>query len=463
MVTATEAARVIISHRHRGRHRHASVVLSLKSLRAIFTESLVRNSSFLIANLVLSAACGYGALGLLTRLYPVSAVGLAAAAISAGGVIAFITQFGASYSLPRFLPVTAHRTALINTVLTVTMGATLLAAGIFLVLPISDRLYAIGGGSFVAIFLLTTTLDAGESQLENVFVADRSANKITSANVITNIIKIAAPGAFVFLGVLGAYLARVIGYIAGFVVLAVVLAKRGHKFRLTFSIEAIRNILRFSMGAYIGGIIGGLPLMAMPIIILGRFGAIQNAYWYTALAVASLLYQLPGSVAQALLAEAAHRPSERRRLMFRASGLVAAVMVPALIVTYVAAPVGLALLGRTYEAESLAALRWLVIAGAASSVNYITGAILYVAKKTFLIAVVNGVNAVILIGLTVVWATDIDGVAIAWLAGEMANAYLLAICVFYAIRQVDGNWALLGEEAHLGPSAVDDYRQDYLT
>lgn len=433
-------------------------------MRALLSESLIRNSWFLVANLGISAACGYGALGLLTRFYSVRAVGLAAAAISAGGVIAFVTQFGANYSLPRFLPTSPYRTALINTVLTVTIAATLVGGGAFLSLPLANRLYALGGGAFVVTFLVSVSLDAGESQLENIFVADRCAAKITSANVITNLIKVAAPVSFVFLGIFGAYLARVVGYVVGFIVLAAMLGKRGHRYRPTLSTSATRDLRRFSMGAYFGGLIGGLPLMVMPIIILDRFGPEQNAYWYTALAVASLLYQLPGSVSQALLAEAAHRPNDRRYLLKRASGLIGVVMAPVLTVSYFAAPLGLAFLGHSYEASGVVVLHWLVLAGFASSLNYITGTILYLAKRTLWVVLINLLNAAVVIGLSTTWARNISDIGGAWLAGELVNAVLFGIAAGYAVIRVRGRWQDLGshrsspdvqnkyEPRHGGPS-----------
>lgn len=93
----------------------------LGSFRHIIIDSLFRNSAFLVFNTSFGAACGCGALGLLTRLYSVRAIGLAAAALSASGLIASVTQFGANYTLLRFHPVSRHRAALINTVVTVTM------------------------------------------------------------------------------------------------------------------------------------------------------------------------------------------------------------------------------------------------------------------------------------------------------------------------------------------------------
>lgn len=438
--------RAIIPRRRRvkGRHRLPILVQQLNRVRSLVTESLVRNSAFLALNLGIGAVCGFGALSLITHLYPVHAVGLSAAALSATGLISAISQLGFNYSLPRFLSRSGIRTVMLNTVLTMTMLIALISAGIFLALPTAAKLYALGGSAFAAMFVLGTTLSAGVNQLENILVADRAAHKIASANVTTSLVKLAAPVAFLSLGISGAYLAQNIGFAVGFIVLTVVLAKRGQRFRPKLSIAATRRIRRYSAGSYIAGLIGGLPMQILPLIILARFGPSQNAYWYTAMAVATLLYQLPGSVGQALLAEAAHDPSARRPLMRRATLMICAVMLPVLTATYLAAPLGLKLLGHGYANGSLDPLRWLVVAGVMSSVNYLAGTVLYLAKRTLVITVINAVNAVIVLGLAAAWATDAKEIAMSWVIGEVANVALFTLFAIHSLRQVHGRWEELG-------------------
>ena len=172
MASAAEGKSLLRSDRSRGRHRRArpSVFSSLGRFR---DESFFRNSVFLIINLALGAGCGYGGLFLLTRLYSVQAVGLSAAAASASALIVFVMQFGINFSLPRFLPTSPNRAALINTVLTVTILATFLGAIAYLILPVAGKLYALGGWLFVMVFVIGACLQAGESAFETILVADK--------------------------------------------------------------------------------------------------------------------------------------------------------------------------------------------------------------------------------------------------------------------------------------------------
>lgn len=420
--------------------------LAAKRVRELITESLFRNSAFLLTNVGFGALFGFFALSLLTRLYPVQAVGLTAAALSASGLISSVTQFGLNYTLPRFLPSSAHRTELINTVLTATMLAAVLGAAIFLALPVAGNLYALGGGLFVLIFMCTTSLNAGYAQLTNVFIADRSAQKLTLSLVIGSSARLAALVIFIPLGMTGAFIAQSTTGMACFAVLAVMLARQGHHFRPTLSRTATRDLRRFSVGAYIGGQIGTLPALLLPLIILARFGASQNAYWYTAMAIASQLYQLPGSIARALLPEAAHRPAERKALMRRSVIMIAAFMGPVLVIAYFAAPLILAILGHHYAVGSLAPLRLLIVAGVLSSINYVTGTVLYIAKKTFAITVINAIDAAIVLGLAATLAGNSTEVAFYWLIGEVVNVVLFTVYAVRSLREVHGRWEALGEQ-----------------
>jgi glycosyltransferase involved in cell wall biosynthesis/O-antigen/teichoic acid export membrane protein len=416
-------------------------------VRQLVDESLFRNSAFLWANLMIGAVTGLGTIIIITRLYPVRAVGLSAAALSATSLVVAVSRLGLDYSLVRFLPTSRRRADLINSALTATVLVAVVASGVFLALPSALKLYALGGVAFAAVFLVSTGLASGESQLENIFIADRAVGMITRTKLLSSLIRLAAPLALLFLGIAGPYVAQgVVPVVAEFSILVVILARRGHRFRPKLSASATRDLRRFSAGTYIAGLTGALPAMILPLIILARFGPSENAYWYTAMVGATLLFSLPGAISRTLLAEAAHRPSERGALVRRSAILIAAVMLPVLSFAYLAAPLGLEVLGPRYAVASLATLRWLIIAAAMSSVSYVTGTILYVAKKTFSIAVINAIDAIIVLGLAATWAHNASQVAEAWVIGEVANVVLFPSLAVHALREVHGRWEALGAD-----------------
>jgi hypothetical protein len=128
----------------------------------------------------------------------------------------------------------------------------------------------------------------------------------------------------------------------------------------------------------------------------------------------------------------------------RSAALIVALVIPVLTAAYFVAPFGLELLGHSYVSGALGPLRWLIIAGYITILNYVSGTVLLLAKKTFLISAVNVVDAVVVLYMATVWARGADDVAISWAIGDVFNTVLFGLFAFLAIRQVGGQWETLG-------------------
>jgi O-antigen/teichoic acid export membrane protein len=430
--------------------------LLLGLARRFFSESLFRNSAFLIVNLGVGALSGFGGLALLTHAFSVTDVGLSATAVSAAALIETITLLGVTYSVPRYLPTAKNRTAMINTLLTAVISLTLLASGVFLALPYSRKFFVLGGWLFALVFVAALCVQVGTTLLSSVLVADRAADKAVTLGLVPAFIRVAAPPALSFLGGIGSFIARVVPDSFSFLLYGALLVRRGHRFRPTLDVGVARELGRFSIGMYFSNIIGGLPQMLLPLIALSRVGAHQTAYWSIATSISAILYSLPSMVTSALLPEVSLRPTERRQLLRRASLLIFAVVTPALIAAFFAAPIALAFFGSTYTSGTLPVLRWLIGAGFITMLNAVSGAILFIAKKSTVLTVVNAVDAVIVIGLVGLWATNATDIAIAWVVGDVANTVLFGAFAFLAVREVGGRLDKLGVDQASDTSAVTE-------
>ena len=391
------------------------------SLRRFFAESLFKNSAFLIVNLGVGALSGFGGLALLTHVFSKADVGLSAVAVSAAALIETITLLGVTYSVPRYLPTAKNRTAMINTLLTAVILLTLVASGVFFALPYSRKFFVLGGWLFALVFVVALCIQVGTTLLSSVLVADRAADKAVTLGMVPALIRVVAPPALSFLGGLGSFVARVVPDSFSFLLYGTLLVRRGHRFRPTLDISVARELGRFSIGMYFANIIGGLPQMLLPLFVLSRVGADQSAYWTTATSISAILYSLPSMVTSALLPEISLRPAERSQLLRRSALLIVAVVTPALVVAFFAAPIVLPFFGHSYISGTLPVLRWLIGAGFITMLNAVTGAILFIAKKSRLLTVVNAVDAVIVIGLVALWATNATDIAIAWTIGDVAQ------------------------------------------
>lgn len=413
-------------------------------LKKLSADSLLKNTAFLFGNLLLTTGCGFGALTLLTHFFSSAIVGLSGTAMSACVLVQNLTQFGVANSLPRFLPTAKNRSALINTVLTTVLLGALLGAIIFLALPYTKSFFALGGWVFAPLFIFASGVLAAEMVLGTVLVADRAADKMAVASVPPNLLGLVAPAALMFLGGLGAFISRFVSDVATCIFYSAVIAKRGHRFRLQLNFTGMREIIRFSIGMHIANIIGAIPLLVLPLIVFSRVGAKDAAYWGIAMSVAGFLFQLPGLVSRVLLPEASHRPTERRHIFRRSALLIPAIVLPTLAVTFFLAPFVLAIFGHSYATESLGPLRWLIAAAFISLPLSVLGSILVVAKKTTMLTIANAVDAIVVLGLVLVWATNDNEIAISWAAGEVGNVVLFSIFVFSSLREVNWQWEDLG-------------------
>ena len=405
---------------------------------------MFKNSAFLVGNLLLGSACGFGSLTLLTHIFSVQAVGLSSTAVSACVLVESITQFGLSYSLPRFLPTAKNRATLVNTALTTVLLSTVVASLVFLALPYARGLFVLGGWLFGVLFILAACVLAAETVLSTVLVADRAADKMAVASVVPNLLRLAAPPALLVLGNLGSFVSRVTSDSLSCAIFATLVARRGHRFRPQLDFTETREIVRFSGGMYLAAIVGGLPQLLLPLIVFARVGASDAAFWGVAMSVATMLFQLPSMISQALLPEVAHRPTERGHLIRRAALLVTAIVLPTLVIAFAFAPIGLAFFGHDYAVGSTGPLRWLVIAALITMLNSVAGAILVLAKKSLTMTIINVVNAAVVLGLVFLWARNVDEIAISWAVGDLFNTGLFFFAAFLALREVGWRWADLG-------------------
>jgi hypothetical protein len=70
-----------------------------------------------------------------------------------------------------------------------------------------------------------------------------------------------------------------------------------------------------------------------------------------------------------------------------------------------------------------------------------------------MMTIVNGINAVVVLGLVAFWATNVPDVAIAWTIGDICNTVFFGLFALLALRQVGGRWEELGGGSPMAPAA----------
>jgi O-antigen/teichoic acid export membrane protein len=191
----------------------------------------------------------------------------------------------------------------------------------------------------------------------------------------------------------------------------------------------------------VANLIGGLPAMTIPLVVLSQLGRTSVAYWYVAYSMASLFFTLPGVVSRSLLAEGAAVERGRLRLLAKGAGLIAAVMLPVLGVAWLAAPLVLRLYGSSYVDGGTTVLRYLLLSGVLVSANYVLGTVLFLATRVAVAAAVNAANAAVVLAWILWRGHGLDDVGVAWLLGEIVNVALFGLAAAHVLRRHWAEWS----------------------
>jgi O-antigen/teichoic acid export membrane protein len=245
----------------------------------------------------------------------------------------------------------------------------------------------------------------------------------------------------VSLGVLGVYTSQIFATGSGLLLQTVLLvSKHGHAYRPRFVPPERREFMRLSGVNYLTNIIGGLPAVMLPLLVVSRLGAEKNAVWSIVMLIASATFMLPSAISQALLSEGAHNPHDRMRLLRRSAVVLFLMLAPIILIGIVVAPYGLAIFGNEYRDGGTFALRIMLLSGFMVAGNYIAGAVLFFAKRVVAPLVVNTLNALLVLVPAATVATSLKDVATYWFLGEILNIVLFGATALLAARRMQAQW-----------------------
>jgi O-antigen/teichoic acid export membrane protein len=408
--------------------------------RAALCDGLVRNSFLLMANLVLGAGVGFVFTLLAARLYAPAELGVSTSALSATTLVTSLSGLGLGYSLVRMLPTAHDPDRMVDTALATLLVAVPAVLGVFLLVPAaSGELIRVAGPGVVVALLFGAVVGAIQGTFETVFVAHRRPAAILAANGVAGAVRLGLLFVLLPLGALGPFWAQTAALACSLVILAGVLTRqRGRAPRLGLHRRSVSELWRFSVGQYVANLIGGLPAMTIPLVVLSQLGRSAVAYWYVAFSMASLFFMLPGVVSRSLLAEGAADQRGRLRLLAKGAGLIALVMLPTLAAAWLAAPLVLRLYGPSYVGGATTVLRYLLVSGVLVSANYVLGTVLFLATRVAVAAAVNAANAAVVLAWILWRGHGLDDVGVAWLLGEIVNCVLFGLAALHVLRR---NWS----------------------
>ncbi|GEL18893.1 lipopolysaccharide biosynthesis protein [Pseudonocardia asaccharolytica] len=393
--------------------------------------------------LVLSAGFT-SVLGLLywvvaARLFPADVVGVNSVTLSTMMLLGGVAQLNLNYMLLRFLPVAGVRSRRLVVLAYLVSGLlSAAAAGIFVAgagVWAPELLEHIGRARLLLLLVPATALWALFTLQDFALTAVRRATVVPVENLVFSALKIV-------LLVVAVGLAPRVGIAVSWVIATAVavVVTNGYLFLRALPAHEARSrdlaepltlagIGRFVGADYAGAVFWLAATYGLPMIVIAVVGPVGAATYNITWTIAFSLYLVSSAMGQSLVAhvavEPARLPAARRAMELKA----AALLVPAVAVIALGAPVVLGVFGPSYAESGTGVL---VLAALSALPNIITNSTISVARVRRRIPVLFAVPAsvaVLTIGLSLValprWG--VTGVGAAWLASQTLVAGLLLV------------------------------------
>lgn len=346
------------------------MTVPIKWVRELLRVSLYRNAGYLMLASGVNSLAGFVFWAVAARLYPAEGVGLAAAAISAIGLLALLSTLGMDYGLIRFLPGSGDKAKnILNSCFTLSglvsvALAVIFLAGLKLWSPALLRIQQ--NPVFFISFVIFALAAVYRVFAERTFIAGRRAGFALTQGLVFNLLRFIPLVALAPLfNVFGIFASWGIGLGLAVIVSIPFLIPRvqpGYRPAPKIDRKSIGNMMHFSFANYGANIFWAIPILCLPLMVVNLLGAEANAYFYVGWALGYLLVSIPVTVSFSLFAEGSHSEEQLGHNIDRSLRLLL-VLVPVIAIVFLAGERVLALFGSAY-AENATTLLWVLAVSA---------------------------------------------------------------------------------------------------
>lgn len=418
---------------------------ALRALKDYISTRLFRNAAYLWLNTMVISGFGFVFWTAASRLYPADAVGQAAAAIAAITLIAMFAPLGLGIGIVRFLPESrGSGVALVNSVLLVTLAASLVASAVFL---LGLDLWSPGLSVvrehplFIVTFIAGACAFSLSQVVDRVFVATRLAGFVLMRNVGLGILRLLLLVSLAFFfasfGIVAAHAVAAGLLVAASFVALLPAALKGYRLALEWKPRRILSMLSFSLSNHVAVLLLGVPGGFFTLMVLNTSGPEDAAYFYIAWTIGMAVSSVSSALATSLFAEGSHNPAHLRDQALKAirGGMPLALL--ATLVVVAAAHLILRVFGSDYAANGTTLLRLLALASLPALFVRVYISVARVEKRISAIVLIAGTVATVslLAGYALVRSMGLEGVGIAWLASQ-ASALAVAAAILTKRGQI---------------------------
>jgi O-antigen/teichoic acid export membrane protein len=403
-------------------------------------NSMLRNSTYLMANTVVTSLLGYAFWLVVAHTSAPEVSGVGAASTSALQATALFACVGAAAAMVERLPRVNSPEQWRRTLgagLAVTVATAILGAG-FVVIVCGHGLGTMPTlrtpvGAFV--FGLGAVLFAAGILLDHVAIAECRGSLVLARNTFFAALRVP----LLFVPVLVWHTqteiltAWTIAAALSLPLTALALGKRGAKaIRPSASqlVADVREMAGSMIGQHLITVAASMTAYVLPILVVARVSEAAAAYFYATWMLGAIFFMISPSVSSSLFAEAAAEPDTIRMLVRRAGRITGALLAPPMILYLVAGNALLRLFGPAYAEHG----RWLLILLTLSAIpDSVTNIAVAVLRSRGRLGAAVWLNATMLgVCLTLSWillpAMGIVAVGVAWLIAQSCGAAGAVLC-----------------------------------
>jgi O-antigen/teichoic acid export membrane protein len=415
-------------------------------------DPLYRSGYALVANTVGTAAIGFAYWAVAAHLYDRQALGRSSALVSALIFLSGFAQLNLANTLPRFLPQAGRSASRLIIYSYVASSLTALVAGVAFVtvLPrLSSQWKFLGGSAPLAVLFVAATLAWGIFALQ-----DAALTGLHRAVVVPAENSAYGAGKLLLL-VSIAWLLPSSGIFVSWVVPLVVVIPA-----INWLIPPVpeepgplphgrccragqarpREVIRFASVDYVGTLFGQTYGNLLPLLVLSTLGAAANGDFYVAYTIASALGMVAVNLSTSLLVGGAAAPHRLAQLTRGTLARCALIVLPGAAVLALAPRLILDIYGGGYAAHASELRALLAVGTVPYSLVMITLLLDRIAHRVDRAAWTQAALAVLVLAGSwlMLRKLGIDGVGVAWAAGNLVVAIVRLPTVAGAARRQAG-------------------------
>lgn len=370
-------------------------------LRGILKDGIYVNSIWLIANSFTMSVLGFLFWIINARLFSSEQLGLASALISAVELLMPLSLLGFNMALIRYLPSSTQKQDIIDSCFSLSGLFALITSSSFVLsvkffLPKLELIWNYFWGSIFVIFVISYLFFELQT---SVLIAQKRAKYSFFKTLIYSICKLIFPFILLFLGALGIFSSWIIGLFLS-IIAGTIFIKTIPKFKI--KIEIIKKLFSFSAVNYISTFLSLAPGSIIPLLITSKLYTSATAYFYISWNITLLLFIVPHSVSQILLAE---DPNLLKTNVIKSIKLIALILIPAVIITIAISEYLLLIFGAEYSQNASRLLQLLAFSSIPFAFNRVYIAVQNVKHNLHVVLIVHLSLTISTLGLSYILLT----------------------------------------------------------